>query len=125
MANAARPREINSHSVLDKDGRNLRLVLANDITDRWNLPKPWKAIEMAEASNKLKTTFLNNISHEVRTPLNGILGVMSLLADPDMDEEEREGLNEIVTISSERLMQTITDYMDISLLTSGNMEKIY
>ncbi len=116
--------EINSHSVLDKDGRNLRLVLANDITDKVESAKAMeKAIEMAEASNKLKTTFLNNISHEVRTPLNGILGVMSLLADPDMDEEEREGLNEIVTISSERLMQTITDYMDISLLTSGNMEK--
>lgn len=116
--------EINSHSVLDKDGRKLRLVLVNDITDKVESAKAMeKAIEMAEASNRLKTTFLNNISHEVRTPLNGILGVMSLLADPDMDEEEREGLNEIVTISSERLMQTITDYMDISLLTSGNMEK--
>jgi PAS domain S-box-containing protein len=116
--------EINSHNVIDEEGRKLRLVLANDITERAQAAKALEqAVQMAEASNRLKTTFLNNISHEVRTPLNGILGVMSLLADPDMDAEEREDLNEIVTVSSERLMQTITDYMDISLLTSGNMEK--
>ncbi len=115
--------EINSHAVLSPEGRNLRLVLVNDVTERVEAANAMeKAKEMAEASNRLKTTFLNNISHEVRTPLNGILGVMSLLSDPDMDEEERESLNEIVSISSERLMQTITDYMDISLLTSGSME---
>lgn len=116
--------EINSHTVISPEGYNRRMVLINDVTEREATARAMQqAKEMAEASSRLKTNFLNNISHEVRTPLNGILGVMSLLSDPEMDAEERESLNEIVNISSQRLMQTITDYMDISLITAGNMEK--
>lgn len=116
--------EINLHTVISPEGYNRRMVLINDVTEREATARAMQqAKEMAEASSRLKTNFLNNISHEVRTPLNGILGVISLLSDPEMEAEERESLNEIVTISSERLIQTITDYMDISLITSGNMTK--
>ena len=45
--------------------------------------------EKAEASDKLKTEFLNNISHEVRTPLNGILGFAEIMSQPDLSEEDK------------------------------------
>lgn len=80
-----------------------------------------KAKELAEASDKLKTAFLNNISHEVRTPLNGIIGASSLMADPDSSLEERSEMAGIIMQSTQRLLRTITQYMDISMLNSNNM----
>jgi len=82
------------------------------------------AREKAEASDNLKTAFLNNISHEVRTPLNGIVGATILMADPESSDEERAEMSSVVQQSSQRLIRTITQYMDISLLNSGNMPLI-
>lgn len=79
------------------------------------------AMKLAKASDQIKTDFLNNISHEVRTPLNGILGASSLLSDPELAPEIREEMVGIMNESTQRLMRTITQYMDISLLSSDNM----
>jgi len=70
----------------------------------------------------LKTAFLNNISHEVRTPLNGILGFIELIDDPDMNADDRVLYKEILHTSADRLLNTINSYMDISLIVSGNMK---
>ena len=83
-----------------------------------------EAFRRAEAGDKLKTAFLNNISHEVRTPLNGICGASEILANPDLDISEKSEMIEILNISTRRLLRTITQYMDISLLESGNMPVI-
>ncbi len=81
-----------------------------------------KALKRAATSDELKTAFMNNISHEVRTPLNGILGFSSLLLDPDLSTEEKEEFAPHLQQSADRLVQTITDYMDISLLVSEGIE---
>jgi signal transduction histidine kinase len=78
--------------------------------------------DKAQASDLLKTAFMNNISHEVRTPLNGIMGFGSLLTDPNLTTEERQQYNQLLKASGNRLINTITDYMDISLIASGNIE---
>ncbi len=80
-----------------------------------------EAMQLAKASDQIKTDFLNNISHEVRTPLNGILGASTLLADPTLDQETKVEMVGIMNESTQRLMRTITQYMDISLLSSNNM----
>jgi len=80
------------------------------------------AKERAEASDRLKTAFMNNISHEVRTPLNGILGFGEMITEPGLSEEDKAFYLGILNSSSERLLNTINDYMDISLISSGNME---
>ncbi len=79
------------------------------------------AKDKAEASDRLKTAFLQTISHEVRTPLNGILGFASLIAMPDLSEEEKQEYLHLMEHSSDRLIKTITDYVDMSLITSGNV----
>ena len=81
-----------------------------------------KAKERAEASDRLKTAFLNNISHEIRTPLNGILGFASLIIEPDLTEKQKNEYLKILNNSGYRLIKTVSDYMDISLITSGNMD---
>ncbi len=80
------------------------------------------ALVKAEAGNRLKTAFVQNISHEVRTPLNGILGFGTMLTDPLLTAEEKQLYSQLLKASSDRLVGTITDYMDISLIESGNVE---
>ena len=80
------------------------------------------AKDKAEASDRLKTAFMQNISHEVRTPLNGILGFGALLAEPDVSAEDKEKFLSMLKASSTRLINTITDYMDISLIVTDSIE---
>ncbi len=81
-----------------------------------------EAFVKAEASDKLKTAFINNISHEIRTPLNGILGFTEMSLNPDTTPEDHELFFTVIKKSSKRLLNTITNYMDISMLVSGTME---
>lgn len=109
--------------VLDENG-NLTGYrgVDKDITKRKKLEEDLiEAKARAEASDKLKTAFLNNISHEVRTPLNGILGFSEFVLQTGITQEEKESYLEILNESSDRLVNTITNYMDISLIVSGNM----
>jgi hypothetical protein len=78
-----------------------------------------KAKEKAEESNRLKTAFLNNMSHEIRTPLNGITGFISLLQDPEIDDKQKQQFFDIINKSSDRLIATVTDIMDISRIEAG------
>jgi CheY-like chemotaxis protein len=81
-----------------------------------------EAKDKAEKNDKLKTAFINNISHEIRTPLNGILGFGQLLADPDLSAEERKEMFDCVQKSSDRLLNTISDYMDMAMIVSGTVD---
>jgi PAS domain S-box-containing protein len=92
-----------------------------DITEKKNTELDLiKAKENAEASDRLKTAFMNNISHEIRTPLNGILGFTEVLADPSLAPKDKDVYTAMLYNSSERLINTVTNFLDISLLTSGN-----
>jgi len=82
------------------------------------------AKERAEASDRLKTAFMNNISHEIRTPLNGILGFSQIIIDPAFSEMEKEGYFRMLSESCDRLLNTVTNIMDVSLLASGNQKII-
>jgi PAS domain S-box-containing protein len=117
------PCSVTSKIFFDADGRPEKILGSmHDITERKNATEKLKlAKEKAEASDKLKTTFLNNISHEVRTPLNGILGFAEIMSQDDMSEEEKRVSLSMLNESSDRLLNTITNYMDISLINSGTM----
>ncbi|MEI6577146.1 MAG: ATP-binding protein [Bacteroidota bacterium] len=112
----------------EKEKRAAELVIANKELLFQNEEKEKRAAELviakekAEESDRLKTAFLNNISHEIRTPLNSILGFAPFIIQPGITTEEKEEYLEILDFSSTRLINTITDLMDISLIISGNME---
>ncbi len=80
------------------------------------------AKDKAEESDRLKSAFLANISHEIRTPMNGILGFLDLLSDENITNVEREKFMEMVNKSSQRLMGTINDIVEISKIESGKIE---
>lgn len=83
------------------------------------------AKERAESSDRLKTAFIQNISHEIRTPLNGILGFSDLLVEPDTSVADKEQFLSMIQQSSNRLLSTIDDYVNIAMIVSGNMKVNY
>lgn len=82
----------------------------------------FKAKEKAEESDLLKSAFLANMSHEIRTPMNAILGFASLLLEPNLDGEEQKEFIEVIQRSSDRMLNTINDIIDISKIESGLIE---
>ncbi len=78
-----------------------------------------KAKDKAEESDRLKTAFLQNISHEIRTPMNGIMGFLSLLKEPELTSEEQQLYFELIKQSSARMLNTVTDIMDLSKIEAA------
>ncbi|MBC8377487.1 MAG: hypothetical protein H8E26_15725 [FCB group bacterium] len=80
-----------------------------------------QAREIAEKANHLKTVFIDNISHEVRTPLTSIIGYAQLLElrlEQHLGEEER-GYIDLIYKGSDRLKHTLDEIVDISSIESG------
>ncbi len=80
------------------------------------------AKEKAEESDRLKTAFIQNISHEVRTPINGIMGFSDLLNNADLTEEERSKYARIVKNSGNQLVRVIDDILEISKLDTKQIK---
>ena len=79
------------------------------------------ALMAAEHANHAKTTFLNNMSHDIRTPMNAIVGFTGLAASRiDNKEQVKEYLQKIA-VSSQHLLSLINDVLDMSRIESGKM----
>jgi len=76
------------------------------------------AKELAESANRAKTQFLANISHEVRTPLNGIMGMSHLLHMTPLADEQLEYLRHLDD-SSQSLLSVINDLLDLTRIEAG------
>ncbi len=98
------------------------VAVKEDITEKKNINEQLKiAKEKAEESDRLKTAFLQNISHEIRTPLNGILGFSELLIQEWTTPEERIEYNEAIQISGKRLIEIVSNVLDISIIETGQV----
>lgn len=80
------------------------------------------AKEKAQESDRLKTAFLANMSHEIRTPMNSILGFSELLKNPQLTGDQKQRFIATIEKSGERMLNLISDIVDISKIESGQME---
>ncbi|OQX81419.1 MAG: hypothetical protein B6D64_02000 [Bacteroidetes bacterium 4484_276] len=78
----------------------------------------------AEESDRLKSAFLTNISHEIRTPMNGIIGFLDLITLPGLTGEKQKRYIDMIRESSDRLMSTVDDIMEMSMIDSGQVEVV-
>ncbi|MFP4366688.1 MAG: response regulator [Bacteroidales bacterium] len=111
-----------SVSYIDfKKGKAVQGVI-RDISERKKLIAALiEAKEKAEESDKLKTAFLTNISHEIRTPMNGIMGFTELLKQPGLTGEEQQEFIGIIQKSGNRMLETISNLVDISKIETGQV----
>lgn len=101
-------------------GENRLIGSVRDITHRKNVELDLvKAKEAAEKSDRLKTAFLNNLSHEVRTPLNSIIGFARFMRDRDVDAQKQKLYANALIDSSNRLLKIILDIVYVSKLETG------
>ncbi|MDX9782813.1 MAG: ATP-binding protein [Bacteroidales bacterium] len=83
-----------------------------------------EAKNKAEESDRLKSAFLANMSHEIRTPLNGIMGFVQVLREEQYSDEEKQMYFKQIEKSSDRLLNTISNIIDISKIDTGQLKPV-
>jgi len=104
--------------------KNVELEQQNHQLERLNMELQ-KAKEKAEQSDRFKSSFIANISHEIRTPVTAIRGFSELLYDAGMfpPEKRKEFLN-VVKLSGDRLVSVIDDILEIAQIEAGAVELV-
>lgn len=106
-------------TIADED---LFTIIARDITDRKNVMMELEAAkEKAFAASMAKSQFLANMSHEVRTPMNGVIGMLQLLQMTHLNDEQDDYVR-TASISGESLLTTINDILDYARIESGKLQ---
>ena len=109
-----------------EDAGQILRVTVSDITERKQVSQELidaiHAREDAKTANYDKTQFLANISHEFRTPMNGVMGMAQLLQLPGLTEAERIDYAGVVLSSGQALMNLLNDVLDITRMEAGKLE---
>lgn len=115
--------DVNLFPVRDeKEDVEFFVTIERDVTQaREAAHEMTEARALAEAGERAKAEFLANMSHEIRTPMSGVMGMADLLAETDLDAEQRRFIDTIRG-SSVSLMAIINDILDLSKLDAGRME---
>ena len=106
-----RNNEIQTLAMKEMEESNKKLKKAKDITT--------EALQTAENENKAKTDFLSNMSHDIRTPMNAIIGMTSLIRHDAGNKAKVIEYADKIDISSQHLLGIINDVLDMSKIEAG------
>lgn len=114
-------------TIADLKGQVSALLLAEDrgtgapTDDQFQSAKLQSALIEAERANRIKSEFLESVSHEIRTSMNGIVGMTSLVLDTELTKEQAQYLD-MVNTSVDRLLEVVNEVLDFSKIESGVLE---
>jgi PAS domain S-box-containing protein len=101
------------------DGSRGVLAVIRDVTEERDREASLRqAMEQAQAAVETRARFLANISHEIRTPINGIMGMTDLVLDSALSPQQRERLQH-ARISADALLAIVNDLLDLSKIDAG------
>jgi len=104
-----------------KTGEKMLVGIIRDITERKQAEKALlDAKAAAEAVNKAKSQFMANMSHEIYTPMNGIIGMTELMLETQLSSDQREYLA-MVKQSADSLLEIVNDILDFSKIEAGKV----
>ena len=106
-----RNNEIQTQAMKEMEESNKKLKKAKNITT--------EALQTAENANKAKTDFLSNMSHDIRTPMNAIIGMTSLIRHDAGNKDKVIEYADKIDISSQHLLGIINDILDMSKIEAG------
>ena len=106
-----RNNEIQMQALREMEASNKKLKKAKDIAT--------EALQTAENANKAKTDFLSNMSHDIRTPMNAIIGMTSLIRHDAGNKDKVIEYADKIDISSQHLLGIINDVLDMSKIEAG------
>jgi PAS domain S-box-containing protein len=101
------------------DGRRRVITMAVDVTERKRAEEALRRAK--EAAIRAKDEFLANVSHEVRTPMNAILGMTELALDTPLTEDQRQYLTTVKS-AADNLLGILNDLLDFSKIEAGRLE---
>ncbi len=105
---------------MDKDGDDVLVIILSDITYEQQIRGHIEdALHTAEAANLAKSQFLSNMSHDIRTPMNAIVGFSQLLLRNEKKPEKVKKYAQNIVVSSHHLLSLINDVLDMSKIESG------
>lgn len=81
-------------------------------------------LERVRRANSTKSEFLSHMSHDLRTPINGILGMLTILEKSKEDPERQSECREKIRVSAEHLLSLVNDVLQVSKLESGRAEAV-
>ena len=104
------------------NGKKKYILVMSDRTSDWKMNHALsEAVRAAETANRAKSTFLSNMSHDIRTPMNAIIGFTTLaVSNIDDHKKVRDYLGKILS-SSNHLLSLINDILDMSRIESGKI----
>ncbi|WP_320018857.1 response regulator [Labilibaculum manganireducens] len=114
-------------NVLDKFSVSIQACIshATSLQDLITITETKKELEKAkkeaEESEKLKTAFLSNISHEIRTPINAMVGFSNLLSDNNLNKNQRDGFINHISNNSKKLLKLINNLIDVSKMDTNQL----
>ncbi len=109
-----------------KNDKNEIVLYVEDLTNQREVERQIQlAREKAEDNDRMKTEFLSNISHEIRTPINQVVGYAQLLKDDTLKTNDRLDFIQIITRNSEQLLELVNNIIDISKIAANELKLVY
>ncbi|TVQ08374.1 MAG: PAS domain S-box protein [Bacteroidetes bacterium] len=112
--------EISTNKLNNIGEENLILGIVRDITERKNNERLRNEIAVANQSANFKQNFLANMSHEIRTPLTGVLGMIEILSQTQLNETQLDYISTL-KLSTENLREIINQILDYSKIEAGQV----
>jgi len=102
-------------------GKKKIIVYISDRTrERMNQNALTEALDIAQVANKAKSAFLSNVSHDIRTPMNAILGFVTLLKEEADNPDRVMEYTQKISVASQHLLGLINDVLDMNKIESGS-----